>query len=168
MTNKKFNAVHEVMFSDKYPVLKKNATNILKANDTYNKLSQYELDAYYNTLLNPPDLLTKEKHRHPAATAILTQQYGPDFTRELGRLKEDKDMYEGQSIMNSLFDLQNNEKGIKLGQDFPNINRESIYDYLMNDIRGDVKKMTLEDYNRRIYEKIIKDAYTNVLDKYKE
>ena len=126
--------------SNHFPNLKWHPSWVKEANKTYSNLSKAELDAYYNTLLNAPTPDEKEKHRHISTASVLTQQYPSDFVRELGQFKEYSDLKEGQSKDNSLFDMGNNEWGISIGEKYPDINRQSIYDYVIKQIRNDIKK----------------------------
>lgn len=71
------------------------------------------------------------KFRHIAGPAVFTSNnYPAGLTRFLGYGKEVKDLFQGRTLADTLFDLTNNETGIAIGKEFKGKPNKTLYDYI--------------------------------------
>lgn len=150
----------KIYFTNNYPELRKAPIQLYKAYKIYDDLANRDLDLYYNRLKNYPTDLQKEIHRHTATAAVLSQLYPDEFVRQLGNLKEYSDLQTGQSNSNSVFDLKNNENGIKIGKQYPNLSRTQIYDVILNQLRGDTERELYWQNQPHIYKNVYGEIYS--------
>lgn len=75
-----------------------------------------------------------DKFRHIAGPAYLTSAfYNPFLVEQLGRGKEFKDYFiQKRGLEDTLFDLENNKKGIEIGLANRNVkgNQKNLFDYI--------------------------------------
>ena len=78
--------------------------------------------------------LEMNKFRHIAGPAYLTSEYyNPALVNTLGIGKEAKDLFiQRRGLEDTIYDLQNNQKGINIGLDNRNIkrNQRKLFDYI--------------------------------------
>lgn len=115
------------------------------------------LDDYYSTPSvniknDTKGINIKNSMRHTVGPALMTQVYGPKFTRFMGGLKEAKDFYFQQPLEDQMIDLRNNQRGINYAVKNPNANKKQIMDYALQE----AKKNYDQDYNSKsLYEILI-------------
>ena len=69
--------------------------------------------------------------RHIAGPAFMTSEYyNPGLVRALGYGKEIKDIFMGRGLEDTLYDLKNNEKGIKIGKNYKGNKQKTLFDYI--------------------------------------
>ena len=61
---------------------------------------------------------------------------------------------------NSVFDLKNNENGIKIGKQYPNLSRTQIYDVILNQLRGDTERELYWQNQPHIYKNVYGEIYS--------
>ena len=64
--------------------------------------------------------------RHITGLAFFTQMYGEEEAKSLGYTKELKDIIFEHDLDDIKIDLENNKKGIKLGQEYPDLERDIL------------------------------------------
>jgi hypothetical protein len=102
-------------------------------------------DDFYNAYC--PDITNDEKNvfRHITGSALYAQKHNSDAVRDMGYLKERADRVRAKfdslvqnsqqpiidNYNDSKIDIANNEKGIAIGEQFPDMNRNSIMQYVL-------------------------------------